>query len=63
MILKAYKTELDPNNEQRTFLMRCAGTARFIYNCVRSVGPRTNCSHSRIGHSSVQPAAVSLIGI
>jgi len=32
MILKAYKTELDPNNEQRTFLMRCAGTARFIYN-------------------------------
>lgn len=29
---RAYKTELDPNNEQRTFFGRCAGTARFVYN-------------------------------
>jgi len=27
-----YKTELDPNNVQRTFLRQCAGSARFVYN-------------------------------
>lgn len=31
-ILRAYKTELDPNNKQRTFFRRCAGTARFVFN-------------------------------
>lgn len=31
-VLKAYKTELDPNNKQRTFFRRCAGTSRFIFN-------------------------------
>jgi len=31
-ILKAYKTELDPNNKQRAFLRQCAGTARFVFN-------------------------------
>lgn len=31
-ILRAYKTELDPNNRQRTALMRHAGAARFAYN-------------------------------
>jgi len=31
-ILKAYKAELDPNNKQRTYFRRCAGTARFVYN-------------------------------
>ena len=31
-ILRAYKTELDPNDKQRTFFARCAGTAQFIYN-------------------------------
>jgi len=31
-ILRAYKTELDPNNHQRTSLLRCAGAARFAYN-------------------------------
>lgn len=29
---RAYKTELDPNNAQRTALMRHAGAARFAYN-------------------------------
>lgn len=31
-ILKAYKTELDPNNKQRSYFGRCAGAARFVYN-------------------------------
>jgi len=31
-ITRAYKTELDPNNEQRSMFMRCAGVARFVYN-------------------------------
>jgi len=31
-ILKAYKTELDPNNVQRTALLKNAGAARFAYN-------------------------------
>jgi len=31
-ILRAYKTELDPNNKQRTAFMRHAGAARFVYN-------------------------------
>jgi len=30
--LRAYKTELDPNNKQCTFLARCAGASRFAYN-------------------------------
>jgi len=29
---KAYKTELDPNNVQCTWFLRCAGAARFCYN-------------------------------
>ena len=31
-VLRAYKTELDPNNRQRTFFRQCAGAARFVYN-------------------------------
>lgn len=31
-ILKAYKTELDPNNVQRTLLAKHAGAARFTWN-------------------------------
>ncbi len=30
--LRAYKTELDPNNEQRTMFHKCAGAARFVFN-------------------------------
>ncbi|MGD0803104.1 MAG: RNA-guided endonuclease TnpB family protein [Candidatus Bathyarchaeia archaeon] len=30
--MKAYKTELDSNNVQRTLLLKSAGTARFAYN-------------------------------
>ena len=30
--MKAYKTELAPNNVQRTLLLKSAGTARFAYN-------------------------------
>lgn len=29
---RAYRTELDPNNVQRTALLKHAGTARFAYN-------------------------------
>lgn len=32
MTLRAYKTELDPNNKQRTQLVRYCGVARFVYN-------------------------------
>lgn len=32
IIIKGYKTELDPNNKQRTLLLKNAGTARFVYN-------------------------------
>lgn len=32
MIQRAYKVELDPNNKQRTALLRHAGAARFAYN-------------------------------
>lgn len=31
-ILRAFKTKLNPNNVQRGFFIRCAGTSRFIYN-------------------------------
>jgi len=31
-ILRAFKTELDLNNQQRTACMRHAGTARYAYN-------------------------------
>src|SRR3972149_8143111 len=31
-IQRAYRTELDPNNEQRTALLRHAGAARWAYN-------------------------------
>lgn len=31
-MLRAYKTELDPNNKQRTLFTRYAGTARFVFN-------------------------------
>ena len=31
-ITKAYKTELDPNNKQRTMMARSCGAARYVYN-------------------------------
>lgn len=31
-ILKAYKTELDPNDKQVALFRQCAGTARFVFN-------------------------------
>ncbi|MBX8634257.1 MAG: helix-turn-helix domain-containing protein, partial [Thermoplasmata archaeon] len=31
-INRAYRTELKPNNDQRTMLLKSAGTARFAYN-------------------------------
>lgn len=31
-VIKAYKTELDPNNKQITALKRFAGTARYVFN-------------------------------
>ena len=32
LIKRAYKTKLDPNNEQRGYFSACAGTARFVFN-------------------------------
>jgi putative transposase len=32
LILRAYKTELDPNNVQCTLLAKHAGAARFTWN-------------------------------
>lgn len=32
LIIKGYKTEIDPNNVQRTSLLRHAGIARFAFN-------------------------------
>ncbi len=32
LIQRSYKTELDPNNAQRTLFAKHAGTARFVYN-------------------------------
>ncbi len=32
MVMRAYKTELDPNQAQRGAMVRAAGTARFAYN-------------------------------
>lgn len=31
-IVRGYKTELDPNNKQRGFFIRCVGTSRFVWN-------------------------------
>jgi len=31
-VIKAYKTELDPNNKQATFFGRCCGASRYVYN-------------------------------
>lgn len=32
LIQKGYKTELDPNDKQRTLLLKNAGAARYAYN-------------------------------
>jgi len=32
LINRAYKTELDPNNKQKTLFLKATGTARFAYN-------------------------------
>ena len=32
LIYRAYKTEIEPNNKQKTLLAKSAGTARFAYN-------------------------------
>lgn len=32
LINRAYKTELDPNNKQKSCFRKCAGAARFVYN-------------------------------
>lgn len=32
MIQRGYKTEIKPNNKQRTFLLKNAGAARYAYN-------------------------------
>ena len=31
-LVRAFKTELDPNNRQRTVLLQHTGTARFVFN-------------------------------
>ena len=43
-IIRGFKTELDPNDKQRTALLQHAGTARFAYNwgLQRCIEARTN---------------------
>lgn len=36
-IFRAYKTELKPNNKQKTLLSKNAGAARFAYNWALSI--------------------------
>jgi putative transposase len=48
-IKRAYRTELDPNNVQRTALLRHAGTARFAYNWGLA---RRKEEYEKIGKSS-----------
>ena len=31
-LLRAFKTELDPNNKQRSWFIQCAGASRFVFN-------------------------------
>jgi putative transposase len=48
-VLRAFKTELDPNNVQRTLLLKAAGTARFAWNW--GLGRRI-AEHKATGKSS-----------
>jgi len=49
LIQRAYKTELDPNNKQRTVLLKHADTARFAYNWGLA---RRKEEYKNTGHSS-----------
>jgi len=31
-LLRAYKTELDPNNKQKSWFVQCSGASRFVFN-------------------------------
>jgi len=53
-ILRAYKTELDPNNEQKTALLRHAGAARWAFN----FGLRRKMESYKVTGKS--PAAIDL---
>lgn len=37
LVARGYKTELDPNNKQRTLLAKNAGAARYAYNWALSI--------------------------
>ena len=32
ILVRGFKAELDPNNKQRTWLGRCCGASRYVYN-------------------------------
>lgn len=53
-ILKAYKTELKPNNKQTSLLYKCCGVSRFVYNwalndrmILYEAGNPTNCNEQK----------------
>lgn len=53
-MIRAFKTELDPTNKQKTKIARCIGAARFVYNWALAdrkaqyeAGTSTNCYAQR----------------
>lgn len=52
--MKAYKTRLNPNNEQAAFLRRCAGAQRFTYNWGLAEWKRQYESGDKPGHFNLR---------
>jgi len=55
MIYKSFKTELNPNNKQKTLFKRYAGTARFVYNWALDLLQKDHKSEKKI-----KPSAITL---
>lgn len=55
MIYKSYKTELNPNNKQKTLFKQYAGTARFVYNWALALLQEDYKSEKKI-----KPSAITL---
>lgn len=55
MIYKSYKTELNPNNKQKTLFKQYAGTARFVYNWALDLLQKDYKSEKKI-----KPSAITL---
>jgi putative transposase len=53
-VVRGYKTELDPNNAQRTAFLKHAGTARFAYNWGLARSQEVHCTTGK------RPTAIAL---